>query len=111
MTIKRGGKGKYLGMNLDFSEPGVFQVDMCDYVQEVIDGFPEDIVKTSPTPHSDNLFSVKEEEAAEFLSEEDAMQFHRTTAQLLFLATRARKDIQTAVSFLTTRVKKPDKDD
>eukprot|EP00804_Cyclotella_cryptica_P030535 CCRYP_020167-RA/>CCRYP_020167-RA protein AED:0.47 eAED:0.47 QI:0/-1/0/1/-1/0/1/0/307 len=39
------------------------------------------------------------------------MQFHRTTAQLLFLSTRARKDIQTAVSFLTTRVKRPDEDD
>eukprot|EP00804_Cyclotella_cryptica_P030969 CCRYP_013562-RB/>CCRYP_013562-RB protein AED:0.42 eAED:0.03 QI:0/-1/0/1/-1/0/1/0/310 len=111
MTIKRGGRGKYLGMNLDFSEPGVFQVDMCQYVREIIDGFPEQIVKTSPTPHSDNLFTVKEDDSAEFLPEEDAMQFHRTTAQLLFLSTRARKDIQTAVSFLTTRVKKPDKDD
>ena len=32
-------------------------------------------------------------------------------AQLLFMATRARRDIQTAVAFLTTRVKAPDKDD
>jgi hypothetical protein len=37
--------------------------------------------------------------------------FHHTTAQLLFMATRARQDIQTIVSFLMTRVKKPDKDD
>eukprot|EP00804_Cyclotella_cryptica_P002489 CCRYP_018085-RG/>CCRYP_018085-RG protein AED:0.29 eAED:0.29 QI:0/-1/0/1/-1/1/1/0/626 len=111
MTIKRGGRGKYLGMNLDFTEPGVFKVDMCEYVREIIDGFPEEITKTSPTPHSDGLFTIKEDESAEVLSEDDAMQFHRTTAQLLFLSTRARKDIQTAVSFLTTRVKKPDKDD
>eukprot|EP00804_Cyclotella_cryptica_P023105 CCRYP_000347-RE/>CCRYP_000347-RE protein AED:0.29 eAED:0.21 QI:0/-1/0/1/-1/0/1/0/371 len=111
MTIKRGGRGKYLGMNLDFSEPGVFQADMCQYVREIIDGFPEEITKTSPTPHSDSLFTIKEDDSAELLSEDDAMQFHRTTAQLLFLSTRARKDIQTAVSFLTTRVKKPDKDD
>ncbi len=39
------------------------------------------------------------------------MAFHHTVAQLLFMATRARKDIQTAVAFLTTRVKSPDKDD
>ena len=32
-------------------------------------------------------------------------------AQLLFLSCRARRDIQTAVSFLTTRVKAPDEDD
>ena len=32
-------------------------------------------------------------------------------AQLLFLACRGRRDIQTAVSFLTTRVRAPDEDD
>jgi hypothetical protein len=32
-------------------------------------------------------------------------------AQLLFASARSRKDIQTAVSFLTTRVKQPDEDD
>ncbi len=37
--------------------------------------------------------------------------FHHTTAQLLFLSSRARRDIQTAVWFLTTRVKEPDEDD
>ena len=31
--------------------------------------------------------------------------------QLLFLSSRARRDIHTDVSFLTTRVKKPDEDD
>jgi hypothetical protein len=111
MTIKRGGKGKYLGMNLDFTEPGVFQVDMAQYIREVIDEFPEQIVRSSPTPHSDSLFKVNEEESGVSLPEEQAIQFHRTTAQLLFLSTRARKDIQTAVSFLTTRVKNPDEDD
>jgi hypothetical protein len=37
--------------------------------------------------------------------------FHHTVYQLLFAANRARQDIQTAVSFLTTQVKAPDKDD
>ncbi len=32
-------------------------------------------------------------------------------AQLLFMETRARRDIETAVAFLTTRVKTPDEDD
>ncbi len=39
------------------------------------------------------------------------MAFHHTVAQFLFMATRARRDIQTAVAFLTTRVKSPDEDD
>ena len=33
------------------------------------------------------------------------------TAQLLYLSKRARPDLQTAVSFLTTRVQRPDVDD
>jgi hypothetical protein len=45
------------------------------------------------------------------LNEELADAFHHTVYQLLFAANRARHDIQTAVSFLTTRVKAPDEDD
>jgi hypothetical protein len=37
--------------------------------------------------------------------------FHHTVYQLLFAANRVRRDIQMVVSFLTTRVKEPDKDD
>jgi hypothetical protein len=32
-------------------------------------------------------------------------------AQLLFMSMQARRDIQTAVAFLTTQVRKPDEDD
>jgi hypothetical protein len=37
--------------------------------------------------------------------------FHHTAYQLLFAANFAHRDIQTAVSFLTTRVQSPDEDD
>ena len=39
------------------------------------------------------------------------MAFHHTVAQLLFLLPRARRDLGAAVSFLTSRVKRPDEDD
>ena len=39
------------------------------------------------------------------------MAFHPTMAQLLFLSARARRDIQPATAFLTTRVRSPDEDD
>ncbi len=45
------------------------------------------------------------------MNEELAETFHHTVYQLLFAASRARRDIQMAVSFFTTRVKDPDKDD
>ena len=47
----------------------------------------------------------------DILCKEMASQFHRTTAQLLFLCLRACPDIQTAVSFFTTRARNPDMDD
>ena len=62
----------------------------------------------SPAP--DNLFKVRPENEATYMPEEQAQQFHRTVAQLLFLSVRARRDIQTSFAFLTTRVKKPDED-
>jgi hypothetical protein len=60
--------------------------------------------------HHDRLFQVRPPTEATFLSEEQARAFHHTTAQLLFLS-RIRRDIQTTVAFLTTRVKRPDNDD
>ena len=45
------------------------------------------------------------------MPEEQACLFHRYVVQLLFLSTRVRRDTKTAVAFLTTRVKSPDKDD
>ena len=45
------------------------------------------------------------------LNEELSDAFHHTVYQLLFAADRVRRDIQMAVSFLTTQVKAPDKDD
>ena len=59
---------------------------------------------------ADHLFSVRDADEAKYLPEEKAVAFHHTTAQLLFLSSQARRDIQTAVSFLTTRVKKLDED-
>eukprot|EP00804_Cyclotella_cryptica_P028215 CCRYP_020967-RA/>CCRYP_020967-RA protein AED:0.37 eAED:0.37 QI:0/0/0/1/0/0/2/0/123 len=96
MTVHQGDKGKYLGMNLDFTDLGIFQVYMSDDVDEILEDFPEVIRRGSATPHPDNLFTIAEERRVECLLEEQAMQFKRTMAQLLFLSTRARQDIQTA---------------
>jgi hypothetical protein len=56
MTITRGSKHRYLGMDMDFSKPGILGILMVKYIDEVIEDFPELITKTSRTPHTDNLF-------------------------------------------------------
>jgi hypothetical protein len=48
---------------------------------------------------------------AKKLNRKSAKNLHTNTAKLLFLCKHARPDIQTAVAFLTTRVKAPDVDD
>ena len=84
---------------------------MIKYLENTLAGFSGDIGKPAATPALEHLFKVRDETEAEYLSEERAQELHRVTAQLLFLSARARRDIQTAVAFLTTRVKKPDVDD
>ena len=110
ITFTRGKKFNYLGMDMDYSEQKVLGVSMIPYIDGILEEFPEAITKTSPTPAAEYLFNVRDEDKKP-LCEDMAMAFHRTVAQLLFLCMRARRDIQTAVAFLTTRVKEPDKDD
>ena len=71
----------------------------------MIADFPEMIKGKSPTPAADHLFKIREEKDVKLLEEERALAFHHRVAQLLFMATRARRDIQTTVAFLTTRVR------
>jgi hypothetical protein len=81
---------------------------MCDYIKKVIREFPEEIMGVCATPASIYLFKASEDGTK--LNEELAEAFHHTVYQLLFAADKARCDIQTVASFLTTRVKDPDID-
>lgn len=85
-------------------------IDMIEYIRKIIEKFPEEIIRRSPTLTADHLFKVRNEEDAKFLSEEMAQAFHKTVAQLLFHTGRARPDIATAVLFLIMRVQTPDED-
>ena len=75
----------------------------------MISELPNDMIGNVKTPAAEYLFETNEDPT--YLDEESAEFFHHMTAKALFLAKRARPDIQTAVSFLCTRVKRPDEDD
>ena len=110
LNVVRGPKHDYLGMNLDFSESGTVKIEMTPYITKIVETFPEKITGVQSTPAADHLFSVRPDNESRPLPEEQARAFHHTTAQLLFLS-RVRRDIQTTIAFLTTRVKRPDEDD
>jgi hypothetical protein len=95
-------------MNIDFSNRSLVKFDMIPYIDKIIETFPEKIMGITSSPAADHLFQVRPSEAKP-LPEEQAQAYHHTTAQLLFLS-GVRREIQTTVAFLTTRVKLLDED-
>ena len=92
-------------MIFDFLLKGKVMVTMMEYIKNIIKDFPEEIVGTKMSPAADHLFTVRNPSLAKVLPEEQAIAFHRMTAQ------RAWRDIQPATAFLTTQVRSPDEDD
>ena len=109
LTIRRGKIHDYLGMVLDYSKTGKVRIDMLQYIEALLESLPSEYNGDAVTPAAGHLLDV--DEACKKLSETDAAHFHTIVAKLLFLCKRARPDLQTAVAFLTTRVKEPDEDD
>ena len=105
ITVKRGKVHEYLGMTIDYSEPGQAKVTMLNYVKEILTAFAKADPKATGTKSSaapDNLFVVNEE--CEKPSNDKSVQFHNLGAKTLYATKRARPDTCTAVAFLTTRM-------
>ena len=115
IVVHEGPIQDYLGVDHDYGEKGVVKMSMMKHIKKIFEDFPDEIGKDASSPASDHLFQVRDpdecEKEGKYLSDEKKKAFHHSVAQLLFVATRVRRDIQTAVAFLTTRVKKPDEDD
>ena len=105
LAMHLGNKHDYFGIDFELMKNGSLEVSMFKYLDSIIEELPELITGKAATPVTDHLFSVRDADEAKYPA------FHHTTAQLLFLSSQARRDIRTAVSFLTTRVKKPNEED
>ncbi len=110
VRVSRGTTHNYLGMMLSYSNNQV-RILMADYVKNVIDGIIGDTHRSASTPAGENLFQVQDEDGQVKLDEKRTRCFHSTVVQLLSVTMRCRRDIQTAVAFLTTQVKGLDEDD
>lgn len=73
-----------------------------------IANFPEAINSNEPMMTAINLFEVKVDEKRRVLDEDWFIAFHHAVAQLLFVTTRCRRDIQASVSLLCIRIIEPD---
>ena len=112
MTVSRGKVHKYLGMTLDYTVSGQVKITMTDYIGEILSAFDKADPKgrgTKSSAASKNLFKIDED--CEKLQPKKAVEFHNLVAKTLYATKRARPDTCTAIAFLTTRVRAPDKDD
>ena len=71
--------------------------------------FQEDCTTHARSPAASHLFDV--DEACPKLGETRRKLFHSITAKMLFVANRARPDVQPTISFLSSRVTCADEDD
>jgi hypothetical protein len=84
---------------------------MFDYVEEILTAFDKADPKgggTKTSTASKNLFKINED--CEKLQPEKAVDFHNLVAKTLYATKHARLDTCTSITFLTTRVRVPDKD-
>jgi hypothetical protein len=109
MTVSRGKIHKYLGMTLDYTVRGQVKITMFDYVDEILIAFDKAEPKGGGTKTSASHYSLfKVDENCEKLKQYKAVEFQANT---LYSTKSARPDTCTAIAFLTTRVRAPDKDD
>ena len=111
LTLKIGRVHTYLGMEIDFTKKGKVSIAMHKYLDNILMEFPEQLGAIATSPAANHLFQVCPDDKEQKLPDPQAVAFHYTTAQLLFLSSRCRQDCQTAVAFLTTHAKAPDEDE
>ncbi len=97
LTMHMGWKRNYLSMDLKFNKDGTLGISMVQYLKNIIAEFPEVIQGKAAMPAVDHLFQIRDEKEVQPLPEEQALAFHHTVAQLLFMVTRARRYIQMTV--------------
>ena len=106
LVISRGNEHDLLGMRIKIDrESKNVVIDMRDQLKEAFDMFGEELEGRVATPANKNLF-VSYDGSSPELDENRSEIFHSVVAKLLFIMKRGRPDIETAVSYLMTRVSK-----
>jgi hypothetical protein len=110
VKVVQGHRHDYLAMVLDYSSPGVLQVDMTNYVKAMVTDFPEKLEGVGTFPWTNKLFTV--DPKSKKLDGKRAMTFHTFVMKGMFLCKRARQDIQPGIAFfLATRTSEPNEGD
>jgi hypothetical protein len=105
----RGHRHDYLAMVLDYSHPGLLQVDMTSYVKGMVEDFPTKLEGEGAVPWSGKLYTV--DLKSKRLDDERERIFHTFVMKGMFLCKRGRQDIQPSIAFLATCTTEPNEKD
>ena len=108
LSMHIGKRHDYLGMILDFTTPGILEINISDYIQVILQDTPANLRGTSMVPAAKHLFTTRPDTPK--ISPQEQEIFHHLTMQLMYLSQRGIPDIRTAVAFLSSRVANPDQD-
>ena len=116
LAIEKGKSLNFLGMEIEFLCNGKLKLgtvqylkDMIEELEEILKEYGELLDRTYPHPAAKWLFTIKPD--AKALDEAKADVYRSFVAKLICVEKRSRPDIEPTVSFLSTRVKEPTKDD
>ena len=90
-------------MTLDYSQPGALKIDMIEHIQDMLDDFPHQVIKTSKAPWNEKLFKV--DDLSKKLTKERRGVFHTFAMKQMFICKRGRPDISPGVSYLAMHIK------
>ena len=109
LTITRGPKHEFLGMNIHFPGDGTVRILMDRYLREAITVSGLRIANGCSTPAATTLTDIDPGEIA--LPKNRADTFDSIVAKLIYVGTRARGDILPALAYLCSRVSCPTDND
>ena len=85
LVVHHGPVQEYLGMMIDYSEPGHVSLTMPEYIDGVMNKMPVSLLKgTLTTPAAAHLFNINP--IAHLLPKTDAVTYHHLIMKLLYLA-------------------------
>ena len=97
VTVSRGKKHTFLGMDLDFSDKGKLHMSQLKHVDDMISACPLKIQKDETAP------TLSRGESS-LLNKEGREAFHTCVAKGIYISKRSRPDIQPTISVLSGRV-------
>ena len=91
LSMHIGKRHDYLCMILDFTTPGILEIDMSDYIQVILQDTPANLRGTSMVPAAQHHFTTRPD--APKISPQEQEIFHHLTMQLMYLSQCGRPNI------------------